>query len=803
MPYLVHRETGERVPVTDEEIESALASGEFLPPERVTVVDQGGNVGTIDADRLDYIEDTGGGMVSSDDEASLRDQATRERQAEGFLGGTLALAEGALDTATFGGYSAGARLLDDEYAREIAARREVHPGKAMIGEVGGAIATGGAGLAKTPAGAMVKGAERLSKTVGGYTGAAVRYGAEGAAFGFGTGVREVALQDDPVTLEGALSTIGTDILLGAPIGAAGGVLGKAAGKAIKRARATLKASRETRQAAEGVGDRISQRAAEYTNQRRDVLMVAKEKPLEVADDALIGGRSSQTRRLLQGRKQIQEVLDEGGESLRRNPRRLQSAMNKERTALLELAAEVENRGMDAVLDSRHADDAAKAKLIRDHFSKTGKKGEPRKSLSTGGATKFPEMQEAGFTRLYRDLYGKPGKKAIKLDREDWLRFADELETGAVMRGRRTKALGDLPDLIEKNQAILDEIDVAIDQLDAIKAGKSTKFHDKVAGAAKGYMAANVVGFVPGGILGLGAAAVAPKILDKIHGMIVPRLGKAGSAAQDTLEQSLDRLLEKGGKASKMIGPTSSRALARVRYGDILRPESDQPALAPRAKRGEPALLANFRARSEELLSQVGVQGGAIRMTPAARERVYEQLEPVRLLNIELADKIESHVARRVEFLARVMPKRPDAAGPQWRPSDTQLREFARYVQVVEEPMTVLARARAGTITSQDVEALREVYPAVYSRVQQEALMQTAKLRDKLTSQQRIAMSMLTGTPIDPALHPAILAQLQASFTFEPGTAGGTQAPAPQPQFGSVSKPNPTPAQDRSSPETRI
>jgi hypothetical protein len=46
------------------------------------------------------------------------------------------------------------------------------------------------------------------------------------------------------------------------------------------------------------------------------------------------------------------------------------------------------------------------------------------------------------------------------------------------------------------------------------------------------------------------------------------------------------------------------------------------------------------------------------------------------------------------------------------------------------------------------------------------------------------------------MDPHVLATLQASFTEEPGTEGGSQAPKAAPAFGSVKNQEATPAQQR-------
>jgi hypothetical protein len=46
------------------------------------------------------------------------------------------------------------------------------------------------------------------------------------------------------------------------------------------------------------------------------------------------------------------------------------------------------------------------------------------------------------------------------------------------------------------------------------------------------------------------------------------------------------------------------------------------------------------------------------------------------------------------------------------------------------------------------------------------------------------------------MDPHVLATLQASFTDEPGTEGGSQAPKAAPAFGSVKNQEATPSQER-------
>ncbi len=102
------------------------------------------------------------------------------------------------------------------------------------------------------------------------------------------------------------------------------------------------------------------------------------------------------------------------------------------------------------------------------------------------------------------------------------------------------------------------------------------------------------------------------------------------------------------------------------------------------------------------------------------------------------------------------------------------------------------------VAPEDAEAYNAVYPERAAHFKQQILEQLPTLRAALPYKRRLALSIFSGMPVDAAMHPQILAVLQASFAAEPGSEGGTQAPRAQPQFGSVKKSvgEPTPAQER-------
>ena len=134
----------------------------------------------------------------------------------------------------------------------------------------------------------------------------------------------------------------------------------------------------------------------------------------------------------------------------------------------------------------------------------------------------------------------------------------------------------------------------------------------------------------------------------------------------------------------------------------------------------------------------------------------------------------------------------------WRPSNMEMRQFARYAAAVEDPGAVEERLATGSVTPEDAEAYRTVYPERFNELTQAIIERLPSLQERLPYKKRLALSILTGVSVDPALDPQVLSLLQSTFADEPGTEGGTQAPMSKPSFGSVSKSpeEPTAAQKR-------
>jgi hypothetical protein len=759
MPILVSPD-GKTEYVSDEDLAAKVGQGYAAPRgESVAVTDADGRTVAIEGDRLaDWVIEQQGGIAST----GAQDEAAHARAVEetygGVGGGAAALGLGAARGLTLGASDMLARGLgaDMDVVRDIG---ETHEGLSLAGEIGGAVIpgllTGGAGaaglagraLARTPAGLAARAGSAAGARVGsGLAGAAATGAVEGAIFGAGTGISEVSLSEDPVTLEKAAGSISSGMLLGGVVGGGASLAGKALEKGLRRTRDMVRRS--------PVGDLPESLADDLTQLDRKGLRAAKDAEYErIKGDRLTAGESmveevkayraalkeaDNLYTLTKGAKKGSALAEAGGRT-RKALRQLRSALDTP----AELAARPSQvRKALAQLDQTFKDLAAEAPALR--------------AAAEGG----------GGSRL----------KAL-----------DALEGLTETNRRLQSTVAELTTPIRESVTPrLKQID---DAVDALSSQGGPSFGQKlVEGSAFGVVTGAVAPFT-GPLAPLIGGAAAGKVGELVFG----RLGKAASDMTKRIDKALTTVLDVGSKTVSKVGvPATVLSTARFGPDDRKRPEA----------KGSGKVKA-FRERAQELQAQVQAgPDGRPQMTRAARARVADQLAGARAASLPVADALETVAARKVEFLAGKLPKQPFAGfGPSnWRPSDFEIAQFSRYVAAVEDPASVIERVADGSLTPEDAEALRSVYPELYADMQRQLIEKLPELREQLPYQRRLMLSIFFGVPVDPAMSPDVLAVLQGHFAREESTAGGSHSPMPEPSFGalgSVAKESPTKAQERS------
>lgn len=122
-----------------------------------------------------------------------------------------------------------------------------------------------------------------------------------------------------------------------------------------------------------------------------------------------------------------------------------------------------------------------------------------------------------------------------------------------------------------------------------------------------------------------------------------------------------------------------------------------------------------------------------------------------------------------QYLAKHIPKDPmagrylNANQSNWEPSDSELYRFNRRVAVVHDPKVAIAKIADGSVTPEEIDALRSVYPEIFEKLKADVTSAVIEKGDKIPYDKRITIGTIFGVPTDPSLEPEMIGKLQSTF----------------------------------------
>ena len=730
-----------------------------MPDEKVTLVDEHGNsVDVAPAEASDWL--ARGFRVEGGEERANRVGTAARTEAEGVA---APIATGLLRGATFGASDAIARALGGEDAAiQLGQLKSDAPIASTLGELGGALLTGGATVGKL--GAAVKEAAG-----GGIIGSALGGAVEGAGYGVGNAVSELALSQDPLTAEHVSSAFSSNMLLGAGIGGiAGGALGFAE-KGLQKAGGALREALTAKAAIEGVPEDLAGLDDAGLREAAKAAKADHAASIQAEKDAIEASRVPLRAQAADDVRQLHQAL-------------------ADEAPIYQAVKGTDVQKIEGIKD-------ASAQLAKS-FSATRSQLDSEISVARDPSALIRplEMRQAALEKIQAKM---PELQATLAgdSRGIALRHVDDALAMTKQQIATIRELKTAPLASPKLTVLESGPSVRMQQIEA--AREALKNAPELGMAAKGAKAAVFGGvaaaahMIPGvGIaapfLGAGASNVVGKLFEKLAAGTAASREAAGSAVSTFLD-----------RASKIEAParlTATKVLSAVRFG----PSAEQDSSRDLGKL--------FQQRSSEIAQQVAYgPDGVLQVKPEVRQQIGKQLAPIASVNPILADQIETVQARKTQYMAMMMPKQPDIAnmplgGKDWRPSELAMRSWARTIWACENPGGVEQRIAAGVTTPEEAAAYRYVYPERFAALQQAVTAGAAQISKRVTTKKAIAMSVFTGVPLVPAMAPNVMAVLQGNFKTERGSQGGQQAPQPMPQFGALGSAKdldkPTPSQAR-------
>ncbi|HKN66789.1 MAG TPA: hypothetical protein VJW73_10950, partial [Gemmatimonadaceae bacterium] len=109
-------------------------------------------------------------------------------------------------------------------------------------------------------------------------------------------------------------------------------------------------------------------------------------------------------------------------------------------------------------------------------------------------------------------------------------------------------------------------------------------------------------------------------------------------------------------------------------------------------------------------------------------------------------------------------------------SDTEQRDFMQAVSAVDDPLSVFANTKAGTITQSQVDAIRNVHEDLYDQMRNEIRFQSLSLRKPIDYEDETNIGMLMGVLTNQVLEPDFQALQRTTFKSK-AAAGSPQGGA--------------------------
>lgn len=150
---------------------------------------------------------------------------------------------------------------------------------------------------------------------------------------------------------------------------------------------------------------------------------------------------------------------------------------------------------------------------------------------------------------------------------------------------------------------------------------------------------------------------------------------------------------------------------------------------------------------------------------------------------EYAQAFAAANARAIQYLSTLRPN-TDPKAPldaKRKPDSFAVAKYNRALDIAQQPLSVIAHIKRGTLTIQDVVTLKTIYPSLYNGLSQKIMSQVvdSKSKDKqIPYNTRLQLGLFLGQPLDSSMTPQSILSIQ----------GGMQSQAAPESAQQVSKP---------------
>lgn len=129
-------------------------------------------------------------------------------------------------------------------------------------------------------------------------------------------------------------------------------------------------------------------------------------------------------------------------------------------------------------------------------------------------------------------------------------------------------------------------------------------------------------------------------------------------------------------------------------------------------------------------------------------------------------QIGTSIARGLQFLqmkASEVPAKTAANGRVFPPSEIAAKRFGRYIDAVYNPKNALANIAAGTVSPEEIEVLKNVYPSLWGELTAKVTEHVMENEGKANYKNKLLIGHILDIPYVEEAKPDMVASLQANF----------------------------------------
>jgi hypothetical protein len=226
------------------------------------------------------------------------------------------------------------------------------------------------------------------------------------------------------------------------------------------------------------------------------------------------------------------------------------------------------------------------------------------------------------------------------------------------------------------------------------------------------------------------------------GLIVAKKAISGSVGRATLAAALDKAgILFSEKSLAHVGRQLDMIPAALRNQAVIHSGEAGFSRWATSKSSDKNKQAGFKKISEELTR--------MNTDPRGMEQLASFTNPISNGAPTVAQQYYNKMWQMYQYLYNVMPKNnmphvPFKREGNWQPTDQELHQFAKVVNVVENPLSIVDEMMKGTATKDQVTALQTIYPTLYGDITERIAQASADKKIKLSYAQRVQLSMLMG-----------------------------------------------------------